>query len=427
MFKSTRIIEIKYIFTFSYLLLQINADVQSPVSIIPVVQLNKVAQPLGLNENPKRMELINAFKLKLLELLDLKQIPNVNSIELNVPEPAMQEYARIVQEDKNKKTNEMSTQNDEDSTWYNKLAKTIITSDTSKNENIRFKSSFIQEINMFARKSNDDSWCTKNDKNLKALSCLQFELRQNEFFDYDLDEALLYFKLNRQQLLNLNYLFVSLNGRIVKKFELTKLSNNELYEHVDLKDIITENILDTYYKESKFANSDPSQVYPRIDIKILTTRNTPVQNGLYDELNRQSMLSIRFGDRSVKQLELQLQCHLSRFANTKYCTYFSPDSNSTTARTRRLSAWLPHIDQNKNSQTQAKQTQQSDTDPTKSSNILSFVECDQIDSTPIAVKRCCRETIRIKVEELGWQNWIAEPREFDFKYCRGTCSCKCCQ
>ncbi|XP_032872464.1 inhibin alpha chain, partial [Amblyraja radiata] len=35
---------------------------------------------------------------------------------------------------------------------------------------------------------------------------------------------------------------------------------------------------------------------------------------------------------------------------------------------------------------------------------------------------CHRSAVNISFEELGWGNWIVQPRDFTFYYCNGTCS-----
>jgi len=37
---------------------------------------------------------------------------------------------------------------------------------------------------------------------------------------------------------------------------------------------------------------------------------------------------------------------------------------------------------------------------------------------------CCRETISVTVEQLGWNNFILSPDVIEYKYCRGACLSK---
>ena len=35
---------------------------------------------------------------------------------------------------------------------------------------------------------------------------------------------------------------------------------------------------------------------------------------------------------------------------------------------------------------------------------------------------CCRKSVRVKVKDLGWDDWFLMPKEFDYHYCSGSCS-----
>ncbi len=37
---------------------------------------------------------------------------------------------------------------------------------------------------------------------------------------------------------------------------------------------------------------------------------------------------------------------------------------------------------------------------------------------------CCRETLSVTVEQLGWNNFIISPKVIEYKYCRGACLSK---
>lgn len=39
---------------------------------------------------------------------------------------------------------------------------------------------------------------------------------------------------------------------------------------------------------------------------------------------------------------------------------------------------------------------------------------------------CCRETLSVTMEQLGWSHWILSPKVIEYKYCRGGCMCKLC-
>ncbi|XP_037925991.1 growth/differentiation factor 8 [Hermetia illucens] len=45
-----------------------------------------------------------------------------------------------------------------------------------------------------------------------------------------------------------------------------------------------------------------------------------------------------------------------------------------------------------------------------------YVDCSE------GVTECCREKLFISFAEMGWDNWILQPRGYDAYFCRGTCS-----
>ena len=51
-----------------------------------------------------------------------------------------------------------------------------------------------------------------------------------------------------------------------------------------------------------------------------------------------------------------------------------------------------------------------------------FYDCDEIRSNQLPPNKCCRESIKISIKDIGWSNWIARPDTIDFKYCRGGCT-----
>ncbi|XP_059470712.1 inhibin beta A chain [Neocloeon triangulifer] len=44
-----------------------------------------------------------------------------------------------------------------------------------------------------------------------------------------------------------------------------------------------------------------------------------------------------------------------------------------------------------------------------------------INCTP-GIKECCRENLRINFDEIGWGNWILQPKGYDAFFCRGSCT-----
>jgi len=38
------------------------------------------------------------------------------------------------------------------------------------------------------------------------------------------------------------------------------------------------------------------------------------------------------------------------------------------------------------------------------------------------VKECCRENLHIDFSEIGWGNWILQPKGYDAFFCRGSCT-----
>ena len=36
--------------------------------------------------------------------------------------------------------------------------------------------------------------------------------------------------------------------------------------------------------------------------------------------------------------------------------------------------------------------------------------------------QCCRKSIRVTVEDLGWDDWFFIPQAFDYHYCQGSCT-----
>jgi len=37
------------------------------------------------------------------------------------------------------------------------------------------------------------------------------------------------------------------------------------------------------------------------------------------------------------------------------------------------------------------------------------------------MKGCCRESLYVNFTEIGWDDWVVQPRGYDANYCRGSC------
>ena len=39
--------------------------------------------------------------------------------------------------------------------------------------------------------------------------------------------------------------------------------------------------------------------------------------------------------------------------------------------------------------------------------------------------QCCRDTLRVNFEEIGWNDWVMQPEWYDAHYCKGSCQGQC--
>lgn len=47
---------------------------------------------------------------------------------------------------------------------------------------------------------------------------------------------------------------------------------------------------------------------------------------------------------------------------------------------------------------------------------IRYLECSS------GVSECCRERLFVSFADLGWDDWIVQPRGYHAHFCRGSCS-----
>lgn len=442
----------------------------------------QTSQQIKANSNDDQLDqiernrLIELFKEKLLEILNIKDLALNNgtsgndsnsqkqtqqSKHQNIPEPVLEEYRRVVKEIENRKQiQKLQLEQKLKTSSSSSLSNSIVLNDQAtaeielqikknneKDEEARFKS-IVEEITLFPKYVNKtSSWCNEktNEKNLKfqLIGCFDIELENKEFYEFDVNNARLYMRLTKEQVNQLNYLFIEINGDLVKKvrFESQYGSNSEniasddgidnndddddnqsIYEYIDLKELITNLITKTELEN----NSNDLKTNLKLNIKFLNLvqSNTELEEAsikeLFNDLNEQIALIVKFGERTIKQLKYYTLCEKS--PNLKYCNANHNSNNETIQRMKRSLGGEMQLRSSSSSAAGAGKSAIAGGEK----KLQEFLECSEVKKSAkhIAGNRCCRETINISFAEIGWSNWIKQPPYIEFKYCRGSCASK---
>jgi hypothetical protein len=372
--------------------------------------------------NPEKERLIEMFKEKLLEILNIKDLGFQNSSIINdmnqqhnIPYPVLKEYESVIQENENRKNslkkNLTGYQNDMPSAEF----ELQIERNKEKDEQIRF-SSFIEEITLLPKSyscSENSTITQQKNYQFEVLSCFEIRIENPEFYEFEIESAKMYFQLNSSQIKTLNYLFIEVNNEFIKKFNLkdyvkkekSNVITNEdrdddsVYDYVDMREFIN-NIL--------FKSEIDSQRDGKLNIKFLNMKSKKTNDAsnnkqdLFTNVHEQFALIVKFGERAIHEYKYADAC--KKTPNLKYCQY-KKDYYKQMPKTRLKRS----NEYGKILNTQNRQEKR-------------FYDCDEVRNDRLPPNKCCRETITISIKDIGWSNWIARPDTIDFKYCRGGCT-----
>lgn len=264
----------------------------------------------------------------------------------------------------------------------------------------------------------NNDWCNNNkthNQGLTLLSCFKFSLEQKEFILNDIRSAEMYIKLElntikeslklskSDNINDLSYLYLEVNGHITKKIDLLRDNQNNLnylFEYADTKSII-ENIIN--------LNLDLNQKHHhKMTLKVrllcsssLTASFKPIDNEeflrFFSNIDENVALHIKFGEQKPENRES---------SRNKRQQWHNSGSNDSSGRGRGHN--------NRHRTGQAKQ---------HSKNYRDCADLRKLGHTASNFS-CCRETISFSMEQIGWSHWILSPKVIEYKYCRGGCVSK---
>jgi len=408
-------------------------------------QVKKPKKILKFDEISNKLKqdaLIDVFKLKLLELLDLDEAPSPSDFNINknpVPEPIMREYNKLL-----KMSQQQQQQQHHHHQDNNKHASSAMYSrrirdkqvETPNNNNdidhdhelIRFNSSVVQEVTLLPNRvkskqdptvlyfNSQNDWCSTNQSLFTLLSCFKFNLDQKEFLSNDLKSAEMYMKLDlnsiRQFLINkqstldeeslneLAFLYLEVNGNLLKRIHLLKDDESSYIEYVDLKQIM-EN-LTSIMSEQRQTSLRVRLVTSSFLINSFLPLDQEEFKHIFSNLDELVALRIKFGDVKPK---LNANNKL-RNKRQQYLYSSSSDSKSNSRGGGGSSS--------RHRNGQSKQV---------TKNYRDCADLRKIGQTSSNFT-CCRETISFSMDQIGWSHWILSPKVIEYKYCRGGCISK---
>ena len=253
-----------------------------------------------------------------------------------------------------------------------------------------------------------------------TLNCFSFLLEQDEFKRLDIKSANIYLKLDLnalseqlfypldfspEQADEMFMLYIQVNGKVAKKIDLatpfkqrdydqsayessefatTKRSREPLFDFVDIKEIVVDEI-------SRRARSKSSETKPVINVKLFAragllnyTRSGEKLLTFFSHIDEQYALHANLDEKAPlvpPLIRRSRSNNMQQYAN---------------AKARRYSK---HHTKN-------------------------YRDCSELKKAGYTASNytCCRETISFSMEQLGWSHWILSPKVIEYKYCRGGCS-----
>ena len=413
----------------------VSADDYEDVSMEGLKRLAK------LTEHQKKEALIQVFKMKLLELLGVDNVPSpseVNVANVTIPEAILKQF-KILEDNKNNRIKSGQVVKYRLKSWHSRALRdkpnvTEIRIDQTESHEEdeasyykRFNSSIVDQVTLVTNKIHDkstDSWCDEkifNNKKqeLKPLDCFKLALTQAEFHTATIQSAKIYFKLDKmnQSIYKSSgsmhkhaYVYIEANGYLVKRFDLLKLLNvgdniygyEEPFKHVEIKDILRE-VLASDHDNDEYAVKAASMLKIRFLIRDdLLKLNHEAGNGLITS-NENLGLNVKFGDaldsNRDKVKHYKMDPHRHHHIHHDRIKRDEHSANGSRAPV-----------QHKNATKQFKATK----------------DCDDLRRAGYTSSNltCCRETIKFSIEQLGWSHWILSPKVIEYKYCRGGCLSK---
>lgn len=174
------------------------------------------------------------------------------------------------------------------------------------------------------------------------------------------------------------YVYIEVNGFLVKRIDLTRMkgiTEDHAFKHVDIRNVLNEVIA---YNEQ-----------PHLRIRLLAGEDLVSQfssvhqlKSLFQSMDENMALNVRFGG-----VEPELE-----------------EAGGQEKRRKR------NFGANRSAGHHFKLTR----------------DCENLRRMGYTSSNysCCRESLSVTMEQLGWSHWILSPKVIEYKYCRGGCLSK---
>lgn len=345
-------------------------------------------------EKIKQQAIINSFKAKLVKLLGIDFMPEsvfMSNMTNPLPEPIIKDEQHLSR----MRSISRKVRNKEIRNYVHAESK-----ETDEQEHsINLNGSIVQQITLLPDKVGNE-WCQKlmmdmgphrtrhhhRRTSFVTLNCMTFDLsKQKEFTEKEIKSADLYIRINLNKHLNYEFashIYLEVNGVPIKRINLIEVDGDEqgadrygfvvqepVFDSADVRKIVKEVL----------ARSKE----PLMKVKVLFKNdfiNTDVAKlrQIFADLEENMALHVKFGE----------------------------EKNSKKISKRNI--YAGHKKQNSS----------------KNQNV--FKDCSELRRSGFKSNNfsCCRESIPISMEEIGWSHFIIEPKVIEYKYCRGSCLCK---
>lgn len=172
------------------------------------------------------------------------------------------------------------------------------------------------------------------------------------------------------------YLYIEANGFLIKRIDLTRINNIQepfVFKHVEIKHIL-EDILDYDHTTALRIRFLAGHDLISLAHSVLELKET------FASMDETMALNVRFGEVTNKPASNRKKRELLIDRSAPEKPYYKTTRDCSDLRKA-------------------------------GSNPSNFT--------------CCRETLSVTMEQLGWSHWILSPKVIQYKYCRGSCMSKC--
>ena len=435
-------------------------------------------------EKLKREALIEAFKSKLLALLELDEAPSPSQVNITkdqIPEPILKEYERLRSMKQGGGGERTSTATSGKQRMSNGLAnhQNILSSlnqlqfsrrlremptmfggddaaaaDESDEEILRFNGSIVQQLTLLPKKckkneininnKNNDINNSNNNNNNKiknlflTLSCFSFSLTESEFEHLYIKSSDLYIKFESALVNKLLFLVAeALSGLQLDAEDGASLSlKSNLYLEVNGVNVkvldmakLSKHMLQTAAANNEVVYFETADIQQLVEDEIYKRGDDPLTAASPALLK----IKLLFKNDALNRIMSNEESSSSSSLIEEMTGLFSQIDENVALHVKfgeKISApptTASAADVSASEKIRTKRSSANSSSSRKSSSKSGsgrhYRDCADLRKAGFSPTNftCCREAITFSMEQIGWSHWILSPKVIEYKYCRGGC------